>query len=45
MNQNHCGEKMRILVMEDDPVLGDIITDYLSEYYRVDRAFDSNEAQ
>ena len=31
--------------MEDDPVLGDIITDYLQQYYEVDRAFDSSEAQ
>ncbi len=36
---------MRILVMEDDPVLGEIVTDYLLEFYTVDRAFDSAEAQ
>ena len=36
---------MRILLMEDDPVLGDIITDYLQQYYETDRAFDSQEAQ
>ena len=36
---------MRILLMEDDPVLGEIITDYLNEYYSVDRAYDSQEAQ
>lgn len=31
--------------MEDDPVLGDIISDYLQEFYKTDRAFDSKEAQ
>ena len=31
--------------MEDDPVLGDIITDYLQQFYITDRAFDSSEAQ
>ena len=31
--------------MEDDPVLGDIIHDYLSRFYATDRAFDSQEAQ
>ena len=31
--------------MEDDPVLGDIIHDYLLQYYEVDRVFDSEEAQ
>ena len=36
---------MKILLMEDDPVLGDIITDYLQTYYETDRAFDSTEAQ
>lgn len=36
---------MRILLMEDDPVLGDIITDYLDGYYSVERVYDSNEAQ
>jgi len=36
---------MKILLMEDDPVLGDIITDYLQEFYETDRAFDSEEAQ
>ena len=35
---------MKILLMEDDPVLGDIITDYLQEFYETDRAFDSAEA-
>lgn len=36
---------MKILLMEDDPVLGDIITDYLQTFYETDRAFDSHEAQ
>jgi DNA-binding response OmpR family regulator len=36
---------MKILVMEDDPVLGDIISDYLQQYYEVDRAYDAIEAQ
>jgi len=36
---------MKILLMEDDPVLGDIVTDYLQTYYETDRAFDSAEAQ
>ena len=36
---------MRILLMEDDPVLGEIITDYLNGYYSVDHAYDSKEAQ
>ncbi len=31
--------------MEDDPVLGEIITDYLNGYYSVDHAYDSQEAQ
>lgn len=31
--------------MEDDPVLADIVTEYLSEYYDADHAFDSREAQ
>ena len=31
--------------MEDDPVLGDIITDYLRQFYTIHRAFDSDEAQ
>jgi len=35
---------MKILLMEDDPVLGDIVTDYLQQYYTTDRAFDSEEA-
>ena len=36
---------MKILLMEDDPVLGDIVTDYLQGFYETDRAFDSAEAQ
>jgi len=36
---------MKILLMEDDPVLGDIATDYLQTFYKTDRAFDSKEAQ
>ncbi|HIP18807.1 response regulator transcription factor [Sulfurovum sp. ST-21] len=36
---------MKILLMEDDPVLGDILTDYLQQYYTTRRAFDSAEAQ
>ncbi len=35
---------MRVLLMEDDPVLGDILTDYLQKYYFVDRVFESAEA-
>jgi DNA-binding response OmpR family regulator len=31
--------------MEDDPVLGDIIHDYLLQFYVAHRAFDSQEAQ
>jgi len=36
---------MKILLMEDDPVLGDILTDYLQEFYTTHRAFDSKEAE
>ena len=36
---------MKILLMEDDPVLGDIVTTYLQEYYEVHHVFDSKEAQ
>ena len=36
---------MKILLMEDDPVLGEIVADYLQGYYDTDRAFDSAEAQ
>ncbi len=36
---------MKILLMEDDPVLADIVTEYLSEFYETDHAFDSSEAQ
>jgi DNA-binding response OmpR family regulator len=36
---------MKLLLMEDDPVLGEIITDFLEQYYMVERVFDSAEAQ
>jgi len=36
---------MKILLMEDDPVLGEIVTDYLQLYYEIDRVFDAKEAQ
>ena len=36
---------MKILLMEDDPVLGDIIQDYLLKFYTTYRAFDAAEAQ
>ncbi|RUM72524.1 MAG: DNA-binding response regulator [Sulfurovum sp.] len=36
---------MKILLMEDDPVLGEIIADYLQQYYNVERVFDSAQAQ
>jgi len=35
---------MKILLMEDDPVLGEILTDYLEAYYTIERVFDSEEA-
>jgi len=38
-------KRMKILLMEDDPVLGEIVTDYLQSFYQTDRAFDSAEAQ
>jgi len=31
--------------MEDDPVLGDIVSTYLREYYEISHVFDSKEAQ
>jgi len=34
---------MKILLMEDDPVLSDILLDYLREYWNVDYAFDSKD--
>jgi len=34
---------MKILLMEDDPVLSDILLDFLSESYEIDYAYDSNE--
>ncbi|RUM76260.1 MAG: DNA-binding response regulator [Sulfurovum sp.] len=36
---------MKILLMEDDPVLGDIVSTYLREYYEISHVFDSKEAQ
>ena len=36
---------MKILLMEDDPVLGDIMTTYLQAYDEVHHVFDSKEAQ
>ena len=38
-------EKMKILLLEDDPVLGDIVSTYLTEFYEVSHAFDAKEAQ
>ncbi len=35
---------MRILLLEDDPVLGDIVTDFLAARYEVDHAFDAEAA-
>ncbi len=35
---------MRILLMEDDPVLADIVTDFLEEFYDVDHVYDAGEA-
>lgn len=35
---------MKILLMEDDPVLGDIVTDYLQDYYETHRVFNATEA-
>lgn len=35
---------MKILLLEDDPVLGEIVTDYLQQYYTTHRAFDTNDA-
>ena len=34
---------MKILLMEDDAVLSDILVDYLSEFWDVDYAYDSND--
>jgi len=36
---------MRILFIEDDPVLANIVIDYLEESYTIDHAFDTIEAQ
>ena len=35
---------MRILLLEDDPVLSDIVGDYLCSHYDTDRAFTAGEA-
>jgi len=35
---------MRILLLEDDPVLSDIVGDYLAEHYETDRAYTADEA-
>ncbi len=35
---------MRILLIEDDPVLGEVIEEYLAQFYTVDRVFDTTEA-
>ena len=34
---------MKILLMEDDAVLSDIILDYLQEFFEVDYAYDGDE--
>jgi len=36
---------MQILLMEDDPVLGDIVSTYLQDFYAVEHAFDSSQAE
>ncbi len=36
---------MKLLLLEDDAVLSDILLDFLREFYNVDYAFDSDEAQ
>lgn len=35
---------MKILLLEDDPVISDIVMDFLSEFYEVRHAFNSQEA-
>ena len=35
---------MRILLLEDDPVLSDIVLDYLRAFYDTDHAYDAEEA-
>lgn len=44
-NVQEIRKHMKILLMEDDPVLGDIVSGYLQEFYDVEHAFDSKEAQ
>jgi len=36
---------MKLLLMEDDPILGEIISDYLKNFYEIDRVFNTIEAQ
>ena len=36
---------MKILLMEDDLILGEIVTEFLEAYYSVDRVFDGLEAK
>ncbi len=36
---------MKILFMEDDPVLGDVVTTYLQDFYDITHVFDSAEAE
>jgi len=36
---------MKILFMEDDPVLGDVVTTYLQDFYDVTHVFDSADAE
>jgi len=35
---------MKILFLEDDPVIGDIVSSYLAKTYEIKHCFDSNEA-
>ena len=35
---------MKILLLEDDPVISDIVIDFLAEHYEVKHAFNSTEA-
>ncbi len=36
---------MKILLLEDDPVLSDLLLDFLREYYSVEHAYSSDEAR
>jgi len=40
----HYNESMKILFLEDDPVISDIIFDFLSESYTIEHCFSSSEA-